>query len=449
MILQVGGADGACIVAFDKRTGDERWRALDEPTSYSSPIVVKQAGRRVLVCWTGASVSGLDPSSGTLYWRHQWAHDGGWIDPIASPAFDSQRLFMSCTLDGAQMLRLDPDELKVELVWEYTGPARRRGKSLHSVISTPWMAGDFLYGIDYFGQLRCLDANTGEQIWEDRTATSQVIWGMGHLVRNGQNTWILNDRGELILSRLSAKGFELISRAKLLEPTRAQFRRRSGVCWSHPAFAYKHVFARNDEELVCASLAADGPSADALAHGRTSSDPSGKESVASEPPPALDPPFTAEQIKERQQAWARQLGMPVQYSNLLGMKCILVPPGEFDMGSTNATTDRLSQEATAHKMPEWYVSRLPDECPRHRVKITRPFYMSQYEVTVGQFRSFLNWGDYHPDSTQNSGHGWGLNAATGRLETGAKYTWDNPGFPQTDQHPVVNVSWADAVAYCE
>ncbi|MBC8871441.1 MAG: SUMF1/EgtB/PvdO family nonheme iron enzyme [Planctomycetes bacterium] len=449
VILQVGGAGGACIVAFDKRTGDERWKALDEPTSYSSPIVIEQAGRRVLVCWTGASVSGLDPDTGTVYWRHAWGHDGGWIDPIASPAFDSNRLFVSCTQHGARMLKLHPDELKVELVWEYAGPARRRGKSLHAVISTPWLAGDFLYGIDYFGQLRCLDANTGEQVWEDRTATSQVIWGMGHLVRNGQKTWILNDRGELIVSRLSARGFEQISRAKLLEPTREQFRRRSGVCWSHPAFAYKHVFARNDEEVVCASLAADEPPADALAHGRTSSAPSGKEPMVSKAPPPLVPPFTAEQIKGSQQAWAHHLGMPVEYANLLGMKCVLIPPGEFHMGSTEAATNRLSQEATAHKMPEWYMSRLSDERPQHRVRITRPFYMSQYEVTVGQFRSFLSWGDYHPDKVEDGRNGWGLNSATGKLESGAQYTWENPGFPQTDQHPVVNVSWNDAVAYCE
>ena len=66
--------------------------------------------------------------------------------------------------------------------------------------------------------------------------------------------WIFNERGELIISRLSPRGYEEISRAKLIEPTTGQESR--GVCWSHPAFADKHVFARNDRELVCASLAA-------------------------------------------------------------------------------------------------------------------------------------------------------------------------------------------------
>ncbi|MFV1965445.1 MAG: SUMF1/EgtB/PvdO family nonheme iron enzyme [Pirellulaceae bacterium] len=449
VILQVGGAGGACIVAFDKKSGQERWRALDDPTSYSSPIVVHQAGRRVLVCWTGASVSGLDPNSGALFWRHAWDHDGGWIDAIATPAFDSPRLFISCTLDGAQMLRLDPDELKVDLVWKYAGPARRRGDSLHAVISTPWLAGEFLYGVDYFGQLRCLDAETGEQIWEDRSATSQVIWGMAHLVRNGDKTWIFNDRGELIISRLSARGFEEISRAKLIEPTRVQLRRRSGVCWSHPAFAYKHVFARNDEELVCASLAADAPAVDAIAGGRNASGTLAKKSTASEAPPQLVPPVTSERIQESQQAWSRHLGLPVEYTNLNGMKCILIPPGEFDMGSSKAELDRLAQEAAAQEMPPWYIGRLPDEGPPHRVRITRPFYISKYEVTVGQFRNFVKWGDYQPDSVKGGRNGWGLNRTTGELETGPQYTWEDPGFPQSDRHPVVNVSWNDAAAFCD
>ena len=58
-----------------------------------------------------------------------------------------------------------------------------------------------------------------------------------------------------MIAKLSPAGYEEISRSKLLDPTRVQLAQRGGVCWSHPAFAYRHVFARNDEHLVCASLA--------------------------------------------------------------------------------------------------------------------------------------------------------------------------------------------------
>jgi len=61
------------------------------------------------------------------------------------------------------------------------------------------------------------------------------------------------ETGELIFAKLSPKGYEEISRAKILEPTTPTFGRK--VVWSHPAFANKCVFARNDKEIVCVSLA--------------------------------------------------------------------------------------------------------------------------------------------------------------------------------------------------
>ncbi len=87
-------------------------------------------------------------------------------------------------------------------------------------------------------------------------ATSRVRWSNIHMVRNGDRVWMFNERGELIITQLSPRGFHEISRAKLIEPTTEQLGQRGGVCWSHPAFAYRHVFARNDRELVCASLEA-------------------------------------------------------------------------------------------------------------------------------------------------------------------------------------------------
>ena len=257
VILHVGGDHTASIIALDKKTGDERWTALDDPASYSAPIVIDQAGRRVLVCWTGTRVVGLDPSSGTLYWEHPFKHRR-WIIGIATPVCSEDRLFVSAFYDGSLMLRLDPDQPAVEKVWHRHGPDEIKTDSLHSLMVTPHLAGDYVYGVDSYGQLRCLDADTGDRIWEDHTATSQVRWGTLHMVQNGGKTWMFNDRGELIIARLSPQGFEEISRARLIKPTLGQLRRRDGVCWSHPAFACKHVFARNDEELVCASLAAEG-----------------------------------------------------------------------------------------------------------------------------------------------------------------------------------------------
>jgi hypothetical protein len=76
------------------------------------------------------------------------------------------------------------------------------------------------------------------------------------MVRNQDKIWMFNERGELIISKLSPQGYHEISRTKVIEPTRGQLGQRGGVCWSHPAFANKHVYVRNDEELVCVNLSA-------------------------------------------------------------------------------------------------------------------------------------------------------------------------------------------------
>ena len=116
--------------------------------------------------------------------------------------------------------------------------------------------GDYIYGMGRYGELRCLKAANGDRVGEDLTATQKVRWGAIHMVRNGERIWMFNERGELILCTLSPEGFGEISRSKLLDPTTAQLKSRGGVCWSHPAYANRHVFARNDRELICASLAA-------------------------------------------------------------------------------------------------------------------------------------------------------------------------------------------------
>ena len=77
------------------------------------------------------------------------------------------------------------------------------------------------------------------------------------MVRPGDRVWMFNDQGELIISTLSPEGFNVISRTQLIDPTLGQLDRGSGVTWSHPAYANKHIFIRNDNQLFCANLAAE------------------------------------------------------------------------------------------------------------------------------------------------------------------------------------------------
>jgi hypothetical protein len=122
-------------------------------------------------------------------------------------------------------------------------------------MSTPLLKDDHIYGVDSYGELRCLDLFSGDRIWVDLSAVQSARWANIHLVQNGEFTYMFNEHGELIISKLDPKGFHEISRAKLIDPTTEQLSRKGkGVTWAHPAFAYKHVYVRNDKELVCADL---------------------------------------------------------------------------------------------------------------------------------------------------------------------------------------------------
>lgn len=136
----------------------------------------------------------------------------------------------------------------------------------------------------------------------------------------------------------------------------------------------------------------------------------------------------------------------------LGMKFVRVPAGEFLMGS-QALPEQLARDYPNYERRRFEL--LADEAPVHRVRITRPFDMGQFEVTVGQFRRFLAESGHVPESIADGTGGYGYNprydpttSRRGDAFEGRdpKYSWQNPGFAQTDAHPVLNVSWNDAVA---
>jgi len=244
----------AMLVAFDAKTGKEAWRALRDRGNYSAPIVVDQAGKRVLVIWTGDRVVGVNPKTGEEFWAHPFKARNMPLG-VASPVPHGDLLYFTGFYDGSLMLRLDPEKLSVEEAWRQCGRNERSTLALHSIISTPVLKGGHIYGVDSYGEFRCLKMKDGERVWEDRTAVPRARWATIHFIQHEDQTWMFNERGELILARLSPEGFQELGRGKLIEPTTGQLNRRGkGVCWSHPAFAYQHIFIRSDAELLCVDL---------------------------------------------------------------------------------------------------------------------------------------------------------------------------------------------------
>jgi outer membrane protein assembly factor BamB len=256
VIQQVGGSQNSCMVAFEKKTGKEVWRALNDKAGYSSPIVIRQADKDVLVCWTGKSLSGLDPSTGKLYWTHPFPSSRMPIG-ISTPIIDNEMLFVSSFYDGSMMIRVPAKSLTSELIWREVGKDEQNTKSLHTMIGTDILENGYVYGADSYGEMRCLNAMTGARVWEDLKAVPKARWATIHMVRQADRVWMFNERGELLIAKLSPKGLTILDRCKLLEPTTVQLAQRGGVCWSHPAFAEKSIFARSDSKLVKASLAKD------------------------------------------------------------------------------------------------------------------------------------------------------------------------------------------------
>jgi len=254
VIQQVSGEDGACMVAFNKSTGAEAWKSLNEKAGYSSPIVIKQADQDVLVCWTGESLSGLNPSNGAVLWSHAMPPSRMPIG-IATPSVAGDLVYVSSFYDGSMMIKAPRDQVSSELLWRTVGRDEQNTESLHSMIGTPIVRDGYIYGFDSYGQMRCLEAKTGNRVWEDLTAVPVARWSTVHMVTESDRVWMFNERGELLITKLSPEKLKILSRAQLIEPTQTQLRQRGGVCWSHPAFAEKSVFARNDVRIVKAALA--------------------------------------------------------------------------------------------------------------------------------------------------------------------------------------------------
>jgi outer membrane protein assembly factor BamB len=261
LIALVGGQPDAKVVAFDKLTGKEIWRALksDSELGVAQPIIITAGGARQLIVWYPGAVVSLDPVTGKQYWEQPYKVGASMTVP--TPVHSGSMLFFTNFYDGPLMLALDDKRPAATVMWKGKSDNEIQTDGLHSVIATPVILGDHIYGLCSYGQFRCLLAKTGQRVWESQAVTKErARWAQGLIVRHGERLFVNNDRGELVIVKPSPEGYQEISRTFLLKPTSPPGNRRElgRVNWSHPAYANRHIYARNDEEIISASLAADG-----------------------------------------------------------------------------------------------------------------------------------------------------------------------------------------------
>lgn len=238
LLVMVGGPN-ASIVAFNKTSGAVLWKSGSARASYSSPILIQQAGKDVAVFLTQQGLTAVDPMTGEEYWSFPL------IDKLSesstTPVLAGDMLVASSVTYGSVGLRLTAkrDVPGYEQVWH--------NRQLTCYFSTPIAIGDSLYlvtGSALFrkAHLRCVDLHTGKVRW-----TRQNV-GKDHatLLRVGNRLLLLEEKGDLVLVQPDSESYRELARSRICGPT-----------WAHPAISDGKLYVRDGKELMCVELPSD------------------------------------------------------------------------------------------------------------------------------------------------------------------------------------------------
>ena len=258
LLICLAGGDGTTAVAFDKISGEKKWTALGakEP-GYAPPKIISHGGKRLLIIWHPESVNALDPQTGKIHWTIDWQLRSGLS--VATPRLRGDLLFFSCFYNGSMMLKLKADNSEPDILWRTERASERpeRTTHLHGIMSTPVFNGEHIYGACSYVEFRCLEAKSGDRLWDTLKPIAldkPTRWGNVFITQQADRYFLFTEKGDLVIAKLSPKGYEEIDRAHLIEPDGADMRQRK-IVWSHPAYARKCCFMRNDSEIICVSLA--------------------------------------------------------------------------------------------------------------------------------------------------------------------------------------------------
>ena len=256
-LICLAGGDGTTAVAFNKVTGKEVWRALSAgQPGYCPPRIIRHAGREILIVWHPESVNALDPANGRTLWTVPWKIRFGLTIPMPQ-MIDEEHLFLSSFYNGSMLLRLKKDHTTPELVYRTEKASERQTTHLHGIMNTAVLRDGHLFAACSYGQFRCMEALSGKRVWESFQPVGlekPTRWGTVFVTPHEDRYFLFTEKGDLAIARLSPKGYEEIDRAHVIEPNGADLRQRR-IVWSHPAYANKCVFIRNDTQVICISLA--------------------------------------------------------------------------------------------------------------------------------------------------------------------------------------------------
>lgn len=237
VIVHAGLSSGGCYSAYDRLTGQEIWRSGDDPAGYATPIIVDHAGIRLLIGWTPEHIVGIRSQDGRFLWKVPYKVQMG--VSIATPIFHDSIVLVCGYWDGSKAIKLGQNPEEAELLWE-------ENRYLRGLMDQPLYRDGIGYLLDKQHGVVGFRYADGQKLWtddnrlhlRDRNPQVSMVW-----LGNTDRAIALNAQGELILVRLTSTELSEQSRAKIV-----------GNTWAHPAYAGEHVYARDDEKIVCARL---------------------------------------------------------------------------------------------------------------------------------------------------------------------------------------------------
>ncbi|MDB5310109.1 MAG: outer rane biosis protein BamB [Gemmataceae bacterium] len=271
LICLAGGSNDRLVVALDKTSGKELWtsQSCGGDFGYCPPMIFEYGGKRQLIIWHTRAVVGLEPETGKRLWRVDFEVNAALTAPTPKKVGDDG-LFVTSFYNGSMLLKVGTNS--AEVVWKSKARGERANQTtdLSSIIATPVVDGDYVYGVCSYGQLRCIEARTGKRVWETMKATRGKLtpekvaaepepaqserWSNAFLTPQDGRYFLFNEQGDLIIAKLSPKGYEEVDRAHIIDPTNTMAGANRKVVWVHPTYANKCVFVRNDAEVICVSL---------------------------------------------------------------------------------------------------------------------------------------------------------------------------------------------------